>query len=247
MKDLCQKAKYVAVVCNLGAFTLESIDLLLKVHTHRNIENDVLKEQQWLKKDIKVPVLTCSYTKEDLASYADKISNTPNNCSLLRSHQYILASDLATLAGTGWLNFSIITGIVDSLNGQDTVAEILNNIILVEEEDLPEYLNQNIKYGVKYVILFANVGKTKSNDVFVSKPGNPGNHWTLIYVDLTVSKWYYIDTHCWGMPKYLKMVLAPFVTTIYHDIKHDTQACQGNFSGTRREYGIKSFLLQGLS
>ena len=198
-------------------FTLESIDLLLKIHSLRNIKNDVLKEQQWLKKDIKVPYSTCSYSKEDLASYADKISNTPNNCSPLRSPQYILASDLATLAGTGWLNFSIISGIVDSLNrkSQDTVAEILNNVILVKEDDFPEYLNRNIKYGVKYLVLVATVGKTKSNEVFVSKPGNPGNHWTLVYVDLTVNKWYHIDTYCWGMPKYLKTALAPFVTAIY--------------------------------
>ena len=80
-EGICRKGKYVAVLCDLGAFTLESIDLLLKIHSPRNIKNDVLKEQQWLKKDIKVPVLTCSYSKEDLASYADKISNTPNNCS----------------------------------------------------------------------------------------------------------------------------------------------------------------------
>ena len=51
--------------------------------------------------------------------------------------------------------------------------------------------------------------------MFISKLGHPGNHWTLLYVDLTVNKWYYIDTFCWGMAENLKNAVSPFVSAIY--------------------------------
>lgn len=217
MKELCLKGNYVAVDCDIGAFTLDSIELLLKIHSLRNVKHAVLKEQQWLKKEINLPDSACSYSKEHLVCYAEKIFNTPNHHSPLPSNRCILASDLATIAGTGWLNFCVITGITEILNrdSEETAALILNNMVLVDEQDLPEYVNCNIRGGVKYVVLFANVGKNKRNEVFISKPGHPGNHWTLLYVDLTVNKWYYIDTFCWGMPENLKNAVSPFVSAIY--------------------------------
>ena len=177
----------------------------------------MLKEQQWLRKEISLPDSACSYSKEHLAAYANKIFNTPNHYSGLSSNRCILASDLATIAGTRWLNFCVITGIAENLNkeSEETAALILNNMVLVDEQELPEYVNCSIRDGVKYVVLFANVGKNKRNEVFISKPWHQGNHWTLLYVNLTVNKWYYIDTSCWGMPENLKNAVAPIVTAIY--------------------------------
>ena len=113
MKELCLKGNYVAVDCDIGAFTLDSIELLLKIHSLRNVKHAVLKEQQWLKKEINLPDSACSYSKEHLVCYAEKIFNTPNHHSPLPSNRCILASDLATIAGTGWLNFCVITGITE--------------------------------------------------------------------------------------------------------------------------------------
>ena len=81
MKELCRKGNYVAVDCDIGAFTLDSIELLLKIHSLRNVKHAVLKEQQWLKKEINLPDSACSYSKEHLACYAEKIFNTPNHHS----------------------------------------------------------------------------------------------------------------------------------------------------------------------
>lgn len=217
MKQLLIEGKYSAINCESGAFTLESIEVLLKIHSLRNVKNAVRKEQQWLKKEVQLPDQACSYSKEHLSSYADKIFNTPNHHSPLSSNRFILASDLANIAGTGWLDFSIITGVAEILNrdGEETAALLLNNVVMVDEQDLHEYVKRNIRHGVKYVVLFSNVGKTKKNDVFISNPGNPGNHWTLLYVDLTVNKWYYCYTYCWGMPEYLKSSVTLFVTAIY--------------------------------
>ena len=135
MKELCLKGNYVAVDCDIGAFTLDSIELLLKIHSLRNVRHAVLKEQQWLKKEINLPDSACSYSKEHLVCYAEKIFNTPNHRSPLPSNRCILASDLATIAGTGWHNFCVITGITEILNrdSEETAALILNNMVLVEE------------------------------------------------------------------------------------------------------------------
>ena len=206
MIELCLKGNYVAVDCDMGAFTPDSIEVLLRIHSLRNVKHAVHKEQQWLKKEVNLPDSACSYSKEHPVCYAEKIFNTPNQYSVLSSNRCILASDLATIAGTGWLNFCVITGITEILNRnrKETAALILKNMVLVDEQDLPEYVNCNIGGGVKYVVLFANVGKNKRNEVFISKPGHQGNHWTLLYVDLKVNKWNYIDTFCWGMAENLK-------------------------------------------
>lgn len=66
--------------------------------------------------------------------------------------------------------------------------------------------------------LFANVGKSKSGEVFISRPGNPGCHWTLLYIDLTVNKCYYGDTYCWEMPKHLNTEIGPLLNAIYQEI-----------------------------
>ncbi|KAL9972079.1 hypothetical protein ACROYT_G018319 [Oculina patagonica] len=177
MKQLLIEGKYSAICCESGAFTLESIEVLLKIHSLRNVKNAVNKEKQWLKKEVQPPDPACSHSKEDIL-YADKIFNTPNHHSPLSSNRFILASDLASIAGTGWLNFSIITGVAEILNrdGKETAALLLNNVVMVDVQDLHNYVKRNIRHGVKYVVLFANVGKTKKNDVFISSPGNPGNH-----------------------------------------------------------------------
>lgn len=86
--------------------------------------------------------------------------------------------DLATIAGSGWLNFSILNGTAETLHKENehTAALLLNNIILVDDDDLLEYVKSNFRSSIKYVFLFANVGKSASREVFISKPGNPGCH-----------------------------------------------------------------------
>ena len=184
------------------------------------MKSDVLKEEKWLKKESNVPRATCSYPKEHLASYFDKIFNTPNNHSVLTHNPCILASDLATIAGTGWLNSAIINVIAEMLHkeSEHTAALLLNNVIIVNDNDLADYVRCEIRNSIKHVILFANVGKSKLGEVFISRPGNPGCHWTLLYIDLTVNKCYYCDTYCWGMPKHLNTEIGPLMNAIYQEI-----------------------------
>ena len=181
---------------------------------------DVQIQGKWLKKEINVPNASCSLSKAHRATYAVKILNTPNNYNVLENNRCILACDLATIAGSGWLNFSILNGMAEMLHKENehTAALLLNNIILVDDDDLVEYVKSNFKGSIKYVLLFANVGKSESGEVFISRPGNPGCHWTLLYVDLTTNKWCYCDTNCWGVLENLKTTVELFVKAIYQEI-----------------------------
>jgi len=77
------------------------------------------------------------YSREDLASYGEKLFNTPINHSPLENNPCILASDLATVAGTSWLNFSVINGIAELLlrESKHTAALILNKVALVKSDE----------------------------------------------------------------------------------------------------------------
>lgn len=151
MKNLCEKGKYAAVTCDVGILTVESIDVLLKIHRVRDVKSDVQKQEKWLKKEISVPNATCSLSKGHRATYADKILNTPNNYSVLENNRCILASDLAIIAGSGWLNYSILNGMAEMLHKENehTAALLLNNIILVDDDDLLEYVKSNFRCSTK--------------------------------------------------------------------------------------------------
>ena len=133
--------------------------------------------------------ISCSLLKVHRATYADRILNTPNNYSVLESNRCVLASDFATIAGSGWLNFSILNGVAEMLHNENEHTAALFNIV-VDDDDLLGYVKGNFRRTIKYVLLFANIGKSASGEGFVSRPGNPGCHWTLLYVDLTTSKWF---------------------------------------------------------
>ena len=60
-----------------------------------------------------------------------------------------------------------------------------------------------------------NVGRTKSNPVYISSLNRHGCHWTLLYVDLKSNKWYYCDASCWGSPSNLKGAISFIETAIY--------------------------------
>lgn len=64
-----------------------------------------------------------------------------------------------------------------------------------------------------------NVGRTKSNQVYISFLNRSGCHWTLLYVDPKSNKWYYCDTSCWGSPSNLKGAVSFIVTTIYQVLR----------------------------
>lgn len=162
----------------------------------------VQEEQQWLAKKILIPKSKCSYSKDIMETYKKKIFDSPDGHIVLDNNCYILASDMATLDGNGWLHFSILTGIAEILHHQNntTGALMLNNIITMKGKQLDEYISNNISSEMKNLIFFAHVGTSIRCDVFFSSPSQKGSHWVMIYIDLSANKWFYCDPAAWEMP-----------------------------------------------
>ncbi|XP_031571131.1 uncharacterized protein LOC116305375 [Actinia tenebrosa] len=168
MKDLCCKGKFPAISCELGTFTVHSLSQLIRIHDLRDVKSAVISEQKWLSKQINVPNEACCISKELAKVFTDKIFHTPDVSIVLDNNSYILASDLATVAGNGWVHFSIMLGIAEILNRQScqTSALMVNDLVMMNEDNLNDYVDTHISPTVKYLILFANVGKTGNGDFF---------------------------------------------------------------------------------
>lgn len=46
MKAFCEKGKYVAVSCDMGTLTTESIEVLLIIYRFRDVKSDVQKQEK---------------------------------------------------------------------------------------------------------------------------------------------------------------------------------------------------------
>ena len=132
-------------------------------------------------------------------------------------NRYILGSDLATVARKGWISHAILSGLTDILqmNTKHTSVLMLNDVLMIGNDDLQKYLSGKLSRSTTRIVFVVNVGRTKSNEVYISSPGRPGCHWALLYIDLKSNKWYYCDTICWGSPSDLRGVVSPVVTAIH--------------------------------
>lgn len=46
MKAFCEKGKYVAISCDMGTLTTESIEVLLIIYRFRDVKSDVQKQEK---------------------------------------------------------------------------------------------------------------------------------------------------------------------------------------------------------
>ena len=70
MIDLFKGGDYSAVSCQLGTFTDQSAQIILKIHKLRDIKSCVMEIEQWIKNGITLPHPTCSYSEDDMTNYA---------------------------------------------------------------------------------------------------------------------------------------------------------------------------------
>ena len=221
MIELFNGGNYSAISCRLGTFTEQSARIILNIHKLRDIKSRVKEEQQWIKNGITLPHPSCSYSEEDITKYATLIFHNPDGSSVLSHNRYILASDLATVARKVWISHAILNGVTDILqmNTKHTSVFMLNDVLMNGSDYLQEYLSGNLSRSTKGIVFVVNVGRTKSNQVYISSMNRPGCHWTLLYIDLKSNKWYYCDTSCWGSPSNLRGVVSPVVTAIYQVVR----------------------------
>lgn len=203
MQDMVQKGKYGAVSSNVGTFYKKSLDIICKIHELRNISMLVKEEKSWLRKEISVPNGKGSISKEDMARYEDLIFNSPDGHAVLDNNNFILSSDLATIAGRRWLHYSILAGITKILQSSNTqmMVFMLNELLQMRTKDLCQVVRKFSISSVRCITFFVHVTNSGAGEVQFSTPQAPGCHWTFLYVDLTTNKWFYCDTAGWSPPK----------------------------------------------
>lgn len=133
---------YAAISCSLGTYNENSLETLLKVHKLREISAKVKEEKEWLNKACHYPDHSCIMVQEDLNIYKRLLLDTPDGHCVLEHNKTILASDIATLAGTRWLHYSILSGIVKLLqkSASETCTFLLNDLLQMDNETLHEYV-----------------------------------------------------------------------------------------------------------
>ena len=134
-----------------------------------------------------------------MARYEDLIFNSPDRDVVLDNNYCIFSSDLATIAGRRWLNYSILAGItkiIQSTNKQ-TMVFMPNDLLQMRTKDLRQVVHKFPISSVRCITFFANVTKSRAGEVQFATPQEPGCHWTLLYVDLTTNKWFYCDIAGW--------------------------------------------------
>lgn len=214
MIDTIRLGGYAAISCSLGTYNERSLETLLKVHTLREISAKVKEEEQWLNKAFNCPDDNCISVQEDVDVYKKRLLNTPDGHYIFEHNKTILASDIATLAGSRWLHYSILSGIVELLrkNDTETCTFLLNELLLMDNVTLREYIRK-LEGTPKYLTFISLVGKSK--EVFLSSPNRKGCHWTITYVDLVTNTWFYCDTLGWSPPSDLKKEINRILEAFY--------------------------------
>lgn len=223
--------KYSAVSCNLGTFDIPSLEAIRNVHGLWEVANNVQKERAWLAKTVVPPNEKCSFSKSDMVSFRNLIWNNPDGHAVLDYDRSLLASDLALLSGTQWLNFSVLatTAKILQSEGSETAVLMFNELLQMDGKSIRQVIRECGR-NTKYVTFFVNVGKAV--EVFFGNPNRPGNHWTLLYIDLTTNQWYYCDPYGWGTPKNIKAALLSIVATFYEEISLKPRPFKGCMQGS---------------
>lgn len=127
------------------------------------------------------------------------IWDNPHGRAVLDYDGSLLASDLALLSGTQWLNFCVPATTAKFLQskGSETAVLMLNELLQMDDESIRQVIQECGK-NTKFVIFFANL---EIQVLFFGNPKRPGNHWTLLYIDLTTNQRYYCDSYGWGYAK----------------------------------------------
>lgn len=109
---------------------------------------------------------------------------------------------------------------------------MLNELLQWDDENIRQLIRDSRK-NTKYITFFVNVGR--SGTVFFGSPKRPGNHWTLLYIDLTINTWYYCDPYGWGQSKDMKAAVLPIVSLFYEETTLKLRPFKGCMEGPIRD------------
>jgi len=209
----CKEDGYVAVSSKNSVFTMESLKSIIKIHELSDIKSRVKREEKWIRDmQVSIPSPECSFNPCDLKSYSNLIFQNSDGKCVLKNQPFILASDLASLAGQRWLTHSVLAGLVNNIQNDayGVTPFMLSDLLMMEEEARKTYLLQKITRHTKGVAFIVNVGKTNGNIFTCSPKSKPGCHWTLLFVDILKP-----IANCWNMPNDLSLLVTPIVRVVF--------------------------------
>ena len=194
----------LAVSCNRGVFDETCLQRLVNVHKLRDVCAQVKEEIEWLDKDFNYPDPGSAVPKEDLHTFKQLLMDKPDGNCVWESDKTILASDLATVVGTRWLHYSILSGFVKLLQQENsrTCTFLLNDLLLMDNETLQKQVSKIVQTKPSSLTFISLVGKT--TEVFLGSPKRKGCHWAMTCVDVVSNTWFYCDTLGWNPPSDLK-------------------------------------------
>ena len=117
------------------------------------------------------------------------------------------------------------------MNTKHISVFMLNGVLMIGNDDLQKCLVEKFSRSTERIVFVANVGRTKSYQVYISSLNHPGCHWTLLYVDLKSNMWNYCDTSCWGLSSNLKGAVSFIVTAIYRVLRVSPKSFAGIVEG----------------
>lgn len=221
---------FKAVSCNLGTFDVASLEAICNIHDLCEVAADVQMEKAWLAKTVVPPNEKCTLSTSDMALFKNLIWSNPKHNAVFDYDHPLLASDLALLSGTKWLNYAVLSSVANVLQvqGGDTASLMLNELLEMDDKGIREVIQESGK-STKYIIFFVNVGR--SREVFFSTLKKHGNHWTRLYIDLEQNKWYYCDPYGWGTPTNIKTAVLPIVSLFYEETNLKPRPFKGCMQG----------------
>ena len=240
MLHLLTAGKCKGISCLLGTFNKSAVETLLKIHALRDIAARVKQERWWLNQAVKSPNEYCLLPNGLLDEYEKLLFDNSDGKVVL--NKTILASDLATLTGSNWLNLSVIQGVLDLVNNQSSgscQAFLLNNLIGLTGSQLQGLVGRKDDKQLKFLTFIVNVGGNIT-ETFVGTPHKPGCHWTLLYIDTTVNKWLYCDTLGWALPKDLPEVVNHILLEFSKKVMILKKPAQGRFLAHKENLNSRS-------
>ena len=165
-----------------------------------------------------------------MALFKNLVWSNPKHNAVFANDHPLLASDLALLSGTKWLNYAVLSSVANVLQvqGGDTASLMLNELLEMDDKGIREVIQESGK-STKYITFFVKV--ERSREVFFSTLKKHGNHWTLLYIDLEQNKWYYCDPYGWGTPTNIKTAVLPIVSLFYEETNSKPRPFKGCMQG----------------
>ena len=178
--------RYDAVIINRKVLLKNYINVFKRIHQLKDIQNSVTLENGWFEKLtlINLPPLDMNSIKRfngPLLNHVDgKTIRSLNN-------QRILATDLALLTRSNWLNLEMIEHFATLVNNLRPKSRVMSLQYIREYESrgqLNQLIQQWYQSNIEYICIIVNVKKRKHGSTFVAYDHIKGNHWAYFILDI---------------------------------------------------------------